>query len=99
MSKHTLGPWNITGPHKNTTDNRIISCGEKTICTTSAYEFWNCSIEETDANGNLIAAAPELLSRLQSFCDAWEDYVLSGRKDFPQEQFEKAKLLIKTITE
>lgn len=59
-SKHTPGPWIVDGP----TDNQIVWSGPETrICFLAHH---NGRDDERDvANGNLIAAAPDLLAALK----------------------------------
>lgn len=66
-TKHTKGEWELKTRLEDTSNiaNIIGGDGKKIICTLSAYEFRNCSIEETNSNAKLIAAAPELLEALQ----------------------------------
>lgn len=56
MSKHTPTPWVVSGEITNTTSNIDIDSGDKTIARIAAYEFYNCSIEETNANAQRIVA-------------------------------------------
>lgn len=63
--KHTLGPWIFEGPIQDTTGTCDIITEDKIVARVTAYEFYNCTISESNANAKLIAAAPELLEALQ----------------------------------
>lgn len=59
MSKHTPGPWDYDPEHQN-------------VCATGKQvaNLWECyplEPEEIDANGYLIAAAPDLLAACEAF--------------------------------
>jgi hypothetical protein len=60
MSKHTPGPWIITG-------SMISSDDDTTVCLLTSYR--DMTPRQT-ANARLIAAAPELLRALQEIVDA-----------------------------
>lgn len=63
-TKHTPGEWRYSEEYKLVTTSRIgIIEGSKTICELPT--FGHKPEEETNANGLLIAAAPDLLEALQ----------------------------------
>lgn len=88
MSAHTPGPW-LVNPFVARVDNGL----DSPICEL----LWPTSLrseDETEANGRLIAAAPELLEALKAICDEYVDdlpdvshdldlprhHVIAGRK-------------------
>lgn len=68
MSKHTPGPWTVTGPN-----DRINQTGIGRRLPSGANDPIACAYgigPETAANANLIAAAPDLLAVLRMICDS-----------------------------
>lgn len=63
MSKHTPGPWIFSGDMIYAPMHRI---------TISLHHDSECSESEAEANSKLIAAAPDLLSKLKGLIDAAE---------------------------
>lgn len=64
MSKHTPGPWFINGPWNVYSDNdRFRNTGDG--CVANIVHGRGVTADEREANGNLIAAAPELLAALE----------------------------------
>lgn len=58
-SKHTPGEWKVSGI--------IVESDELIICSCHSYtRKGSCSNREAEANAKLMAAAPELLHRLNS---------------------------------
>jgi len=55
--KHTKGKWEV----KQSGGKREVVCGDMTIASGLYDENKSPSIEEVDANANLIALAPEML--------------------------------------
>ena len=55
--KHTKGKWKV----KQSGGKREVVCGDMTIASGLYDENKSPSIEEVDANANLIALAPEML--------------------------------------
>lgn len=65
--KGTPGPWEVDEVLRNTLDVATITANvNKKVCDLAAYEFRNCSIEETNANALLISKAPEMLEMLET---------------------------------
>ena len=64
MSKHTPGPWIVTGFDKEFKDQINIQDDERGYYVAAAI---SCQAQE--ANARLIAAAPELLEALKNFVD------------------------------
>lgn len=60
---HTPGPWHHDRGNILTADGR---------CLATVFSGPCASLEEADANGRLIAAAPELLEALRTLLDAVE---------------------------
>jgi len=66
--QHTPGPWSVAGESYNDHEAYVIEAGGRTICWT-ASSLDDAGIEvitaEDDANADLLAAAPDLLSALE----------------------------------
>ena len=56
--KHTQGKWEV----KQADSKKVVVCGNMVIASDLYDENEEPSIEELDANANLIASAPELLT-------------------------------------
>lgn len=83
MSKFTLGEWKHNENLTDTIMTSEIESGKKTIARIVAYPFYNCSIDEANANGKLIAAAPNMYKDLKSLMlsiSSHPDYI-NGSKD------------------
>jgi len=73
MSKHTEGPWEykeVPGAlYSHVASEKYITAGIPNV-----HKYWPERVEEQNANGHLIAAAPELLEALKGahkeLCDA-----------------------------
>lgn len=67
MTKHTPGPWKVIQ-----SDSPVVQTEDDhhAICTT--YGVY-ATREQKEANANLIAAAPEMLSALKGFVKAWSE--------------------------
>ena len=66
--KHTKGKWGV----KQTGFKKTVVCGNMIIASDLYDENKSPSIDEVDANANLIALAPEMLSVLKEYVDARE---------------------------
>jgi hypothetical protein len=70
--QHTPGPWAVAGESYNDHEAYVIEAGGRTICWT-ASSLDDAGIEvitaEDDANADLLAAAPDLLSALESLLE------------------------------
>jgi hypothetical protein len=69
MSKHSPAPWTRCGQKDD-------PCGSAIIMAANGFEVANSRsflVEEYEANANLIAAAPEMLSALKGFVKAWSE--------------------------
>jgi len=70
--QHTPGPWSVAGESCNDHEAYVIEAGGRTICWT-ASSLDDAGIEvitaEDDANADLLAAAPDLLSALESLLE------------------------------
>jgi len=76
MSKHTKGPWFITGNMTRYVEARI---GGGLIQEVAAVGPTNADGgygEQQEANAHLIAAAPDLLEALESMCAEFRGYDL-----------------------
>jgi hypothetical protein len=65
-SKHTPGPWSLEFddvPYDGGFETLVINGEDGGIC------MMDCPQDEMEANGRLIAAAPDLLEALQAFLD------------------------------
>lgn len=75
MSKHTEGPWEINGVNEDNGRTRIGSAKDY-ICEMCHNPDDEASVEEneqqTEANVNLIASAPELLEACKNALDIFE---------------------------
>lgn len=65
--KHTPAPWHVGDTNKNFD---AIVYGADSLCIANCTKVRGRSIEEEDANAQLIAAAPELLEALKSLVNA-----------------------------
>lgn len=73
MSKHTPGPWNVD--FIDGVDG-VFAAGDKRICQVNEVDIvgWNVRFrDESEANGRLIAAAPDLLEALQQAVTSMQD--------------------------
>lgn len=62
MSKHTPGPWFVNGPWSIQADTQT----EIPVIVAQVTKLRSGSAEEREANAELLAAAPELLSALKN---------------------------------
>ncbi|WP_420431500.1 hypothetical protein [Candidatus Poriferisocius sp.] len=69
MKPHTPRPWVYV--LEGAEDRGMVWSGVAPICT---LEQWN------DANGHLIAAAPDMLTALEELCGLWDDETWSKAK-------------------
>ncbi len=76
MTPHTPGPWRVCDPEHNFysifADGRWVADYQK--------EYWEPGADkEAEANGRLIAAAPDLLEVLTLLQDGWtQNHIPSG---------------------
>ncbi len=94
-TKHTPGEWRMVSHLKKPMDLHIHVDG-KSIC--EMPESYSNPDNENNANAKLIAAAPELLQKLQFVIDAWDDYIFSGDKNMVNSFVESAKKTILKAT-
>jgi hypothetical protein len=86
MAKHTAGPW--VKDYGGTTGHikAIVDVDGKKTPTVCKYDLGThgcaptLSGQEIEANGNLLAAAPEMLAALRGFVKAWSEgtFLLNG---------------------
>ncbi len=62
-TKHTPGPWEY-----NASTGYVYDIGDRTVCD-ACQSF---DKDQSDINGRLIAAAPELLEFVAEYIDAWK---------------------------
>lgn len=93
MSKHTEGPWGIEqtsdknwiGPLRQSGDGKIDSI----VCSTERGSLTEAAQMSSDANAELIAAAPDLLAALKE--------IAQGRGRFSNDQLEFASNTIESM--
>ena len=76
MSKHTLGPWEVSEGYPSDIWHVDMPSRGYSVVVSRAEEDWDMAVEEVQANARLIAAAPDLLDALENMIDAcehWED--------------------------
>ncbi len=70
--KHTKGPWELMGSVSTSNQTNIYADENKVVASVAGYEFYKCTIEEAQANANLIAAAPDLLDACITLINEYE---------------------------
>lgn len=76
MSAHTPGPWHVSGTYSGNTTVAIMRCADRQVTVNAEVGgTWN----QTDANAQLIAAAPTLLAALEAAQEA--DDALAQSRD------------------
>ena len=63
MSKHTSGPWSHRNGRIFQTDRKLLTIAHVAYANDGNY---------SEANGQLLAAAPELLEALEKMVEIWE---------------------------
>ena len=75
MSKHTKGPWRISGYNENMGYPEPVIAGMVNGCTAYVAVCIDCQ-GMTEANARLIAAAPCILEALEAMCAEFRGYDL-----------------------
>jgi uncharacterized protein (DUF1501 family) len=74
--KHTQGPW-IAAPYSSAVGAPVVAANGRSIAKITYYalasEGFANHERESDANGRLIAAAPDMLAALQAVMAEWRD--------------------------
>lgn len=94
--KGTSGPWYADRILIDTIEIVKIKSYEKIIGNLAAYEFRDVSIDETNANAQLISKAPEMLEMLNECLNILSDVPLGREMSSWAKQ---TKQLIKEATE
>ena len=107
MNKHTQGPWVIDPASRNTAPE-IIQAGTGRRVALALYAEGSENASEAEANGNLIAAAPEMLAALEKAAETLRAnahrFLLTGIKkysgvaDYCWEQEREIRALIAKAT-
>ena len=86
--KHTKGKWEV----KQADSKTVVVCGSMVIASDLYDENESPSIEEIDANANLIASAPDMLKALNGILGYFSEY----EEDYSEklECFENARKVI-----
>ncbi|HBO5316114.1 TPA: hypothetical protein L4W78_005920 [Pseudomonas aeruginosa] len=102
MSKqsHTPGPWNVD--FIDGVDG-VFAAGDKRICQVNEVDIvgWNVRFrDESEANGRLIAAAPELLDALEDAVNRLTSSLILMKcdDDFIKKETAKARAAIAKAT-
>lgn len=91
MTKHTPGPWAVNPVAAWVDCGQLDEDGDPTPVCALAWPTIYRSENETEANGYLIAAAPDMLEALQMLVADFADYPASER---PCLAFDKARAAI-----
>jgi hypothetical protein len=83
MTKHTQGPWHITGNKTKYIEARIRDGWLQEVASVGPTESDNGYGPQQEANARLIAAAPELLEALQ------EILAIDGHSSLTREDSDK----------
>ena len=87
--KGTPGPWVVKG------DEDYFSIFSDAECICSSIIFDHEDVEEAKCNGNLIAAAPDLLEALQEMIRQFPSEIYGSKnEDFQSRAIDSAKIAI-----
>lgn len=83
-TNHTPGPWS----YRNNGEDYSIEADKKTLAYVRVSDHWDLphiiTDQESKANAQLIAAAPNLLEAAIAVCEAFDLYEDSGAKQLYQ---------------